>query len=64
VPISLRVGVDQRENAGSSSFGEVKGSVGVRSIWKAWTPGSTEESTCVVRIWTLFFLVTAPFAQA
>ncbi len=54
-PSVLEIGVDQRENAGSSSIGEVKESVGVRSIWKAWTPGSTEESTCVARIWTLSF---------
>jgi hypothetical protein len=24
-------------------------SVRVRSIWRTWTPGSIEESTCVVR---------------
>jgi hypothetical protein len=32
-----------------TSFGDVEVSVGVRSIWRTWTPGSTEESTCVVR---------------
>jgi hypothetical protein len=33
-------------------------SVGVRSIWRAWTPGSTEESTCVVRFLDPLFLVS------
>ncbi len=32
-----------------TSFGDVEVSLGVRSIWRTWTPGSTEESTCVVR---------------
>ncbi len=39
-------------------FGDVEVSVGVRSIWRTWTPGSTEESTCVVRFLDLLFLVT------
>ncbi len=30
-------------------FEDVEVSVGVRSIWRTWTPRSTEESTCVVR---------------
>jgi hypothetical protein len=30
-------------------FGDVEVSVGVRSIWRTWTLGSTEDSTCVVR---------------
>jgi hypothetical protein len=33
-------------------------SVGVRLIWRAWTPGSIEESTCVVRFPDPLFLVT------
>jgi hypothetical protein len=41
-----------------TSFGDVEVSVGVRSIWRAWTPGSTEESTCVVRFLDPLFLVT------
>jgi len=32
-----------------TSFGNVEVSVGVRSMWRTWTPGSAEESTCVVR---------------
>ncbi len=32
-----------------TSFGDVEVSVGVRSIWRTWTLGSAEESTCVVR---------------
>jgi hypothetical protein len=35
-------------------------SVRVRSIWRTWTPGSTEESTCVVRFPDSLFLVTVP----
>ncbi len=30
-------------------FGDVEVSIGVRSSWRTWTLGSTEESTCVVR---------------
>jgi hypothetical protein len=30
----------------------------VRPIWRAWTPGSKEESTCVVRFLDPLFLVT------
>ncbi len=40
------------------SFGDVEVSVGVRSIWRADTPGSKEESTCVVRILDPLFLVS------
>ncbi len=39
-------------------FGDVELSVGVRSIWKTWTPGTTEESTCVVRFPDPLFLVS------
>jgi hypothetical protein len=38
-----------------TSFGDVELSVGVRSIWRTWTPGSTEESTCVARFLDFFF---------
>ncbi len=41
-----------------TSFGDVEVSVGVRPIWRAWTPGSTEESTCVVRFLDPLFLVS------
>ncbi len=41
-----------------TNLGDVEVSVGVRSIWRAWTPGSTEESTCVVRFLDPLFLVT------
>jgi hypothetical protein len=41
-----------------TSFGDVEVSVWVRPIWRAWTPGSKEESTCVVRFLDLLFLVT------
>ncbi len=41
-----------------TNFGDVEVSIGVRSIWRAWTPGSTEESTCVVRFLDPLFLVT------
>ncbi len=32
-----------------TSFGDDEVLVGVRSIWRTWTPWSTEESTCVAR---------------
>ncbi len=38
-----------------TSFGDVEVSVWVRPIWRAWTPGSKEESTCVVRFLDPFF---------
>jgi hypothetical protein len=44
-----------------TSFGDVEVSVGVRSIWRTWTPGSTEESTCVVRFPDPLLLVTIGF---
>ncbi len=43
---SLRI---REINKAWTSFGDVEVAVGVRSIWRTWTPGSTEESTCVVR---------------
>jgi hypothetical protein len=45
-----------------TSFGDVEVSIGVRLIWRAWTAGSTEESTCVVRFLDPLFLVTLPLA--
>jgi hypothetical protein len=44
-----------------TSFGDVEVSVGVRSIWRTWTPRSTEESTCVVRFPDPLLLVTIGF---
>jgi hypothetical protein len=41
-----------------TSFGDVEVSVWVRPIWRAWTPGSKEESTCVVRFLDPLFLVS------
>ncbi len=41
-----------------TSFGNVEVSVWVRLIWRAWTPGSKEESTCVVRFLDPLFLVS------
>ncbi len=46
-----------------TSFGDVEVSIGVRSIWRAWTPGSTEESTCVVRFLDPLFLVIISFKK-
>jgi hypothetical protein len=41
-----------------TSFGDVEVLIWVRPIWRAWTPGSKEESTCVVRFLDPLFLVT------
>jgi hypothetical protein len=46
-----------------TSFGNVEVSVWVRLIWRAWTPRSKEESTCVVRFLDPLFLVTVPPQQ-
>jgi hypothetical protein len=41
-----------------TSFGDVEVLVGVRSVCRAWTLGSTQESTCVVRFPDPLFLVS------
>ncbi len=43
-----------------TSFGDVEVSVGVRPIWRAWTPGYTKESTCVVRFLDPLFFGYTP----
>jgi hypothetical protein len=52
---SLRI---REINKAWTSFGDVEVLVGVRSIWRTWTPGSAEEIHVLLDFQTPFFLVT------